>query len=114
MDTEDRSRWLIAWLWHYQSAKDDPIWALIEAARMMWRPNRPISREEQARIPTITEAEAAAITEEASRTPKYLKADDLARFLGVTYEQRQARRLTPIGSHAPGTGERQGGATVAA
>jgi len=98
MDTEDRSGWLIAWLWHYQSAKDDPIWALIEAARVMWRPNRPISREEQARIPTITEAEAAAITEEASRTPKYLKADNLARFLGVTYEQRQALRLTTIGS----------------
>jgi len=96
MDTEDRSRWLIAWLWHYQSR--DPIWALIEAARTMWRPNRPINWEEQACIPTITEAEASAITEEASITRKHLTADNLARFLGVTYEQRQALGLTTIGS----------------
>jgi hypothetical protein len=95
MDTEDRSRWLIAWLWHYQSATD-PIWALMQAARTMWRPNRPISREERARIPTVTEAEASAITEEASRTRKHLTADDLACFLRVTYAQRQALDLTTI------------------
>jgi hypothetical protein len=96
METEDRDRWLIAWLWHYRTK--DPIWALIEAAKTMWRPNRPISPEEDARIPTITEAEASAITEEASITRKHLSADNLARFLGVTYAQRQALGLTTIGS----------------
>jgi hypothetical protein len=46
----------------------------------------------------ITEVEASGITEEASITRKHLSADNLARFLGVTYEQRQALRLTTIGS----------------
>jgi hypothetical protein len=46
----------------------------------------------------ISEAEASAIIEEASITRKHLTADNLARFLGVTYAQRQALRLTTIGS----------------
>src|SRR5439155_25279757 len=46
----------------------------------------------------ITEAEASAITEEASITRKHWTADNLARFLGVTYAQRQALHLTTIGS----------------
>lgn len=46
----------------------------------------------------ISEAEASAVTEEASITRKHLTADNLARFLGVTYTQRQALRLTTIGS----------------
>jgi hypothetical protein len=46
----------------------------------------------------VTEAEASAITEEASITRKHLSADNLARFLGVTYAQRQALGLTTIGS----------------
>jgi SET domain-containing protein len=46
----------------------------------------------------ITEVEASAITEEASVTRKQLSAHKLAKFLGVTYEQRQALRLTTIGS----------------
>jgi hypothetical protein len=46
----------------------------------------------------ITEAEASAITEEASIIRKCWSADNLARFLGVTYAQRQTLRLTTIGS----------------
>ncbi|HVI11403.1 MAG TPA: hypothetical protein VM822_00890, partial [Pseudolabrys sp.] len=46
----------------------------------------------------VTEAEASAITEEASITRKHLSADNLARFLGVTYAQRQDLGLTTIGS----------------
>src|SRR5262249_60936915 len=46
----------------------------------------------------ITEAEASAITEEASIIRKHLSADNLARFLGVTYAQRQTLHLTTIGS----------------
>jgi hypothetical protein len=82
-ETEDVSRWLIAWHWHNRKAKD-PIWSLVEAAKRMGG--------------SITEAEASAITEEASITRKHLTADNLARFLGVTYAQRQALRLKTIGS----------------
>jgi hypothetical protein len=83
MDTEDRSRWLIAWHWHNPSG-EDPIWSIMEAAKRMGG--------------KITEAEASAITEEASITCKHLSADNLARFLDVKYAQRQALRLTTIGS----------------
>jgi hypothetical protein len=82
-ETEDFSRWLIAWVWHNPKAKDQ-IWSVMEAAKSMGG--------------KITEAEASAVTEEASITRKHLTADNLARFLGVTYEQRQALRLTTIGS----------------
>jgi hypothetical protein len=82
-DTEDFSRWLIAWVWHNPKAKDQ-IWSVMEAAKNMGG--------------KITEAEASAITEEASITRKHLNADNLARFLGVTYAQRQALGLTTIGS----------------
>jgi len=83
MDTEDRSRWLIAWVWHNPKAIDQ-IWSVMEAAKRMGG--------------QITEEEASAITEEASRTRKHLSADNLARFLGVTYAQRQGLGLTMIGS----------------
>jgi hypothetical protein len=48
--------------------------------------------------PNMSDADAAAITEEASITRKHLSADNLAKFLGVTYAQRQALRITTIGS----------------
>ena len=82
-ETEDFSRWLIAWVWHNRSAKDQ-IWSVMECAKNMGG--------------KVTEAEASAITEEASITRKHLTADSLARFLGVTYADRQTLRLTTIGS----------------
>jgi hypothetical protein len=82
-DTEDFERWLIAWVWHNPKAKDQ-VWSVMEAAKSMGG--------------KISEAEASAVTEEASITRKHLTADNLARFLGVTYAQRQALRLTTIGS----------------
>ena len=81
--TDDFDRWLIAWVWHNCKAKDQ-VWSVMECAKNMGR--------------KITEAEASAITEDASITRKHLSADNLARFLGVTYAQRQALRLTTIGS----------------
>jgi hypothetical protein len=81
--TDDFDRWLIAWVWHNCKAKDQ-VWSVMECAKNMGR--------------KITEAEASAITKEASITRKHLSADNLARFLGVTYAQRQALRLTTIGS----------------
>jgi hypothetical protein len=82
-ETEDFSRWLIAWVWHNPSAKDQ-IWSLMECAKNMGG--------------KITEAEASAITEEASITRKHLSADNLARFLGVSIVQRTALGLTTIGA----------------
>jgi hypothetical protein len=82
-DTEDFSRWPIAWVWHNRKAKDQ-IWSVMECARNMGR--------------AITEAEARAIIEEAAITRRHYSADNLARFLGVTYEQRRQIGLTTIGS----------------
>jgi hypothetical protein len=82
-DTADFSLWLIAWHWNNPKAKD-PIWSLMEAAKSMFG--------------KITEAEASAITEEASIIRKCWSADNLARFLGVTYAQRQALGIRTIGS----------------
>jgi len=82
-ETEDFSRWLIAWVWHNPSAKDQ-IWSVMECAKNMGG--------------KVTEAGASAIIWAASITRKHLTADNLARFLGVTYDQRQALRLTTIGS----------------
>jgi hypothetical protein len=82
-DTEDFSRWLIAWVWHNRKAQDQ-IWSVMNAARSMGG--------------KVTEAEASPVTEEASITRRHLSADNLAKFLGVTYAQRQALHLTTIGS----------------
>src|SRR5262249_24116708 len=83
MDTDDRDRWLMAWHWHNSKAQD-PIWSLMNCARLMGG--------------KLTEAEAAAITEEASITRKHLSSDNIARFLGVKYLDREALGLTTIGS----------------
>ena len=83
MDTADRGRWLIAWVQHNRKAAD-PVWSVMEAAKSMGG--------------KITEAEASAITKEASTTRRYVTADSLAEYLGVTYPQRQLLRLTTIGA----------------
>jgi hypothetical protein len=46
-DTEDFSRWLVAWVWHNRKAKDQ-IWSVMECAKNMGR--------------KITEAEPSAPT----------------------------------------------------
>jgi hypothetical protein len=81
-ETEDLERWLIAWVWHNGKAKDQ-IWSVMECARNMGR--------------KISEKDASEIIE-ASITRKHLSADNLARFLGVTFEQRRRLGLTTIGS----------------
>jgi hypothetical protein len=81
--TDDFDRWLIAWHWHNPNAKDQ-IWSLMECAKNMGG--------------KITKAQASAITKEASITRMHRRADNLARYLGVTYAQRQALHITTIGS----------------
>jgi hypothetical protein len=83
-DTEDLSRWLIAWSWHNSQSKD-PIQSLIWAAERMGRKN-------------FTAADAEAILEEASRTRRHMSADNLGRFLGLTYVVRKELRITTIGA----------------
>jgi hypothetical protein len=89
IDTEDRSRWLMAWLWNNTPKNPktyDPIWLLMDVARKRMGGS-------------ISEAEAAAIVEEAAATtPARMSDDSLAKFLSVTYAQRQALGLRAIGS----------------
>jgi hypothetical protein len=82
-DTDYMEPWLVAWVWHNPKAKDQ-IWSVMEAAKRMGG--------------SVTEAEASAITEEASVTRKHLSADNLARFLGLTYRERTILKITTIGA----------------
>jgi hypothetical protein len=90
-DTDDFDRWLIAWSWHNANSKD-PIGALIAAAQRMDREGWRMGRK------GLTAADAEAILEEESISRRYMSADNLARFLGVSYPQRQALGLTTIGA----------------
>jgi hypothetical protein len=80
-ETEDFERWLVAWHKHNPKAKD-PIFSLMEAAKRMGG--------------DISEAEAVEVAQQAY--PTDLAADAMAAWLGVSYPQRQALRLTTIGS----------------
>lgn len=83
-ETEDFTRWLIAWLWHLPKSSD-LVGALVNAASRMGRRGMP-------------EAEAEAIIEEASTTRRHTTADRLARWLGLTYEVRERFGITTIGA----------------
>jgi hypothetical protein len=83
MDTEDRGRWLVAWALHNPGARDQ-VWSLMQTGKRMGG--------------EITEAEAIAIADQAAEIPYVWKADQLAKYLGLTYAQRQALRITTIGS----------------
>jgi len=82
--TEDLSRWLIAWIWHNPSAKEQ-VGAVIECARRMGRDD-------------MSPAEAREIIDEAQSTSRCRKADSLAAWLGITYVERQALHIRTIGS----------------
>jgi hypothetical protein len=82
-DTDDFGRWLIAWVWQNPGASDQ-VWSVMEAAKRMGG--------------RITEAEADAIIDEATVTPRHRSADRLARWLGLTYDVRRALGITTIGA----------------
>jgi hypothetical protein len=92
-DTEDLSRWLIAWVWDNPKAKD-PVWAVMECARRMGRNG-------------FTPAEAEDVIQEAKATPKARKADDLGCYLRLDYATRQALGITMIGSYDADKRERR-------
>jgi len=81
--TEDFERWLIAWVWQNPAAKDQ-VWAVMEAAKRMGG--------------EITETGAEAVIEAAGSTWRRKSADNMARWLGLTYDVRQALGITTIGS----------------
>jgi hypothetical protein len=83
-DSDDFSRWLVPWVWFNPQAKDQ-IGAVRECARRMGRE-------------CFTPEDAEAVLEEAASTPKQMKADELAKWLGVTYVERQKLGLTRIGA----------------
>src|SRR5262249_60582591 len=78
-----RGQHLVAWVHNNPRAKDQ-VWSVMEAARRMGG--------------QITEAEAEAVIEDASVIDKPKSADEVARFLRVTYAERQTLHLTAIGS----------------
>jgi hypothetical protein len=83
MDSDDRDRWLVAYVLHNQSAKDQ-VWGAMLAAEKMGG--------------EITRAEAIAIVDEANEIPRAWGADRLAKYLGLTYQQRTLLRITATGA----------------
>jgi hypothetical protein len=83
-ETDDLSRFLIAWVWHNAGSKDQ-VNAVIECARTMGRKG-------------FSEDEAKDVIQEAKATRRAMSADNLARYLRLNYETRQALRITTIGA----------------
>jgi hypothetical protein len=75
MDTEDRSRWLVAFALHNPGARDQVL-SVMQVARRMGG--------------EITEAEAIAIAGEAAEIPYAWKADRLAKYLGLRISSGQS------------------------
>jgi hypothetical protein len=82
-DTEDYWRWLVAWVWHNHTSKDQ-VGALENISEKMGRELGPSEIDE--------------ILDQAKATRRRCSADALAKFLGVTYERRQRLRITTIGA----------------
>jgi hypothetical protein len=108
-DSDDLYKWLVAWTWFNPQTTNivdalmsgstqisrDPAGALmVSAAYAMGKRD-------------LTEAEAQAILEEAGATKPQMTADELGRWLGVTYAQREELRLTRIGCCDVGPKARQ-------
>src|SRR5262249_42859484 len=99
MATDDRSRWLIAWVWHNPEPDDQVYSVMLAFAEMNW----PL-----AVLPTgntapwiergLSEAEAIAIVDEAAEFGPIRNMDKLAKYLGLTYQQRTTCRVKTIGS----------------
>jgi hypothetical protein len=85
-DSDDFDRWLLAWCWHNPEASD-LRWSLKN-----WTSTK-LGR-------ALTDAEVDAIIDdvENKRTRRRWSADNLARWLGLTYAVRTALRITTIGA----------------
>ena len=84
-DSDDFDRWLMAWAWHLPKRAPDRAGAIAFAAHRMGR--------------TMALMSAAELADQAKATrPRKIKADDLAKLLGVTYAQRKALDIKTIGA----------------
>jgi hypothetical protein len=92
-DTEDLSRWLIAWIWNNSGSKDQ-VGAVMDCARRMGRKG-------------FDAEDAEAVIDEARATPRARKADELAEYLRLDYQTRQALGITMIGAYDADKRERQ-------
>ena len=92
-DTDDLSKWLVAWVWDNPRSKDQ-VGAVMECARRIGRKG-------------FTEAEAQDVIEEAEATPRAKKADELACYLRLDYETRKTLRITMIGAYDADKRERK-------
>jgi len=80
----DLRRHLIAWCWHNGDNRRDPGFALVEAAARMGC--------------QLDEDRAEAVLAKAADMRQHRGADTLAKFLGVTYEQRAQLGIVTIGA----------------
>src|SRR5262249_56954255 len=85
-DTDDLYRWLLAWCWNNPKATD-LRWSL-----QNW------SVAKLGRALTDDEVDAIVDDIERKRTRRRWSADNLARWLGVKFEDRKVLRITTIGS----------------
>jgi len=83
VDFADLRRWLLAWCWHNPHATDLG-WSL---ANWVWTASR------YKRRLTADEVEDVVSDIKVKRTRRCMSADNLARWLGVTYEQRMRLRI---------------------
>jgi hypothetical protein len=90
---DDLSRWLIAWIWHNAGAKDQ-VWSVMECARRLG-------------CRGFTAAEAEEVIQEAKATRRALSADNLARYLRLDYDTRQALGISTIGAYDADKRERR-------
>jgi hypothetical protein len=92
-DTEDLSKWLVAWVWDNPRSRDQ-VGAVMECARRIGRKG-------------FTEAEAEDVVQEAEATPRARKADALGCYLRLDYATRQALGITMIGAYDADKRERR-------
>jgi hypothetical protein len=83
-DSDDFDRWLLAWCWHNPKASD-LRWSL-----QNWSTTK-FGRE-------LTDDELDTILDdvENKRTRRRMSADNLGRWLGLTYEVRKALAIRPL------------------
>jgi hypothetical protein len=98
MDTEDRDRFLIAWLWHCPRA-EDRAWSVKRAfetmnRRLMVLPTGNTAPWTKA---ALSQAEVIAIFDGAAERPIW-NPDKLAKYLGLTYAHRTQLRIRTIGA----------------
>jgi hypothetical protein len=86
-ETDKFSRYLRAWYWHKSpAAKDDPVWAVIDAARQMGRLG-------------FTEAEADEIIASSRLGNPLTNADDLGMYLHLSDATRTELGIRRIGAY---------------